>query len=379
MNRINLGQSGPTFGLQQAGLAQALMPQQQRRVVGDVDKSRQYGDSARAYGMTEALQPIEVSSGTWGEALAEALAGGLRGRAARNERQGQVDQEQWDQNRTDKQEAGQRMAISEALAGFDPNNPQALVQGLREQAPEQALSLAGALAGREPQETFSEPFDHNGVQVQRSSTTNQLRPVGNPPSAMIYQPPAGYRGTPEAGLEPIPGGPADVRATAEGRARSQQMESSERQLQNAIDVLTEAEGMVSWDSTGIVGQAMRGTGGTAAFNLEQQLEPVRAILSFENLAEMRRNSATGGALGSIAVRELELLGNTVRSLNTAQGTPQMRSAIVAVREQMQRTVAAIRAAREEMGQAPEAQQPEQQQAAPGEGRVMQWSPERGVY
>lgn len=353
MNRINLGQSGPTFGLQQAGLAQALMPQQQRRVVGDVDKSRQYGDSARAYGMTEALQPIEVSSGTWGEALAEALAGGLRGRAARNERQGQVDQEQWDQNRTDKQEAGQRMAISEALAGFDPNNPQALVQGLREQAPEQALSLAGALAGREPQETFSEPFDHNGVQVQRSSTTNQLRPVGNPPAAMIYQPPAGYRGTPDQ-LEPIPGGPVDTRTNESGRARRDRLQSSASQLQNAIDVLNTAEGQVSGWTAGAGGQALRGFGGTPAHDLQQTLEPVIAILAFENLAEMRRNSETGGALGSIAVRELDLLSRTVRSLETTQGPEQLRANIAATRTQLSRTLAAVQAARQEMENGPDA-------------------------
>lgn len=38
---------------------------------------------ARAYGLAEALsEPIEIGSGSWAEALAEGLAGGLRGRAA---------------------------------------------------------------------------------------------------------------------------------------------------------------------------------------------------------------------------------------------------------------------------------------------------------
>lgn len=375
---VNLGQSAARIGLAQA-LAQ---PQQQRRVVGDVDKSPQYGASARNYGLAEALQPISVDGGGWGEALAEALAGGLRGRAAQSERQGEVDREQWDTNREQKIEGARTGAISEALAGFDPNNPQGMVQSLRTGAPEEALSLAAALAGREAPEMWSEPFEMNGMQVQRSSTSNQLRPVGNPPSAMIYQPPAGYRGDPQNGLEAIPGGPADVRATAEGRSRMQQMDSSIRQLDNAIAVIGEALPNVDWDSTGLVGQAARGIGGTDAYNLNQQLEPVRAILSFENLAEMRRNSATGGALGSIAVRELELLGNTVRSLDTAQGTDQVRSALNATRSQFQRTLAALQAARQEMEQGPgeapiepnmAGEQNQQQE------RVLQWSPERGVY
>jgi len=210
-------------------------------------------------------------------------------------------------------------------------------------------------------------------------------PNWQPPAAMIYQPPAGYRGTAETGLEPIPGGPADVRATAEGRSRMQQMDSSARQLGNAISVLDEALPQVDWDSTGLVGQTMRGIGGTDAYNLNQALEPVRAILSFENLAEMRRNSQTGGALGSIAVRELELLGNTVRSLDTAQSTQQMRRALQATRAQLARTLQAIQAARQEMDQGPgEApaesyvqDAPTNDGSAPEQPRVRRWNPATG--
>lgn len=379
VNPIFLGQAGTRIGLAQA-LAQQPPVTTQRRVVGDDPKAApQYGASARNYGLAEALQPISVESGTWAEAIAEALAGGLRGRAAQSERQQAVDTEQWDRNQAEKTQGARNSAISEALAGFDPANPQGMVGALSQGAPEEALGLATALAGRESPEMWSEPFEMNNMQVQRSSASNQIRPIGNPPAAMIYQPPAGYRGTPETGLEAIPGGPADIRATAEGRSRAQQMDSSIRQLDNAITVIGEALPNVDWNSTGLVGQTTRGIGGTDAYNLNQQLEPVRAILSFENLAEMRRNSATGGALGSIAVRELELLGNTVRSLDTAQGTEQVRNALNATRGQFQRTLAALQAARQELEQGPsdapmEPMAPEQQQE-----RVLQWSPERGVY
>lgn len=373
---VNLGQSVARIGLAQA-LAQ---PQQQRRVVGDVDKSPQYGASARNYGLAEALQPISVDGGGWGEALAEALAGGLRGRAARSERQGEVDQEQWDRNQAEKTQGARDSAISQALQGFDPANPQAMVGALSQGAPEEALGLATALAGRTGTvERYGDLERIDGRLGQRNQQTGQYNWAPQIPSGMIYQPPAGYRGTPEAGLEAIPGGPADVRATTEGRSRMQQMDSSIRQLDNAIAVIGEALPNVAWDSTGFVGQAARGIGGTDAYNLNQQLEPVRAILSFENLAEMRRNSATGGALGSIAVRELELLGNTVRSLDTAQGTEQVRSALNATRAQFQRTLAALQAARQEMdlgsSDAPaEPMAPESQQE-----RVLHWSTERGVY
>jgi hypothetical protein len=349
---INLG--APSLQIGQRGRFPQLPPQLQQPGQPMPAQAEGPPSTARQYGMAEALsqtQPVE--SGTWGEAIAEALAGGLRGRAARSEREREeslLAQELARQGKGDARDAEMQQAQIARL----------LAQTEAEQNPE----------------TWSEPFEHGGVQVQRNSRDNQYRPIGNPPAAMIYQPPAGYRGSAE-GLSPIPGGPADVRATAEGRSRIQQMDSSARQLENAISVLGEAIPQVDWDSTGMVGQMMRGVGGTDAFNLDQQIEPVRAILSFENLAEMRRNSATGGALGSIAVRELELLSQTVRSLNTAQSTPQMRQALEATRAQLSATLQAVRAARQEIEAGPDAA-PMEQMAPEGEQpRVRVWNRQTG--
>lgn len=208
---------------------------------------------------------------------------------------------------------------------------------------------------------------------QRNEATGQYDWAPQIPAGMIPQAPSGYRFTPDNNLEAIQGGPADLRANAEGRARIQQMDSSVRQLDNAISSLPE-----NFDNAaaGFWGGMTRNIPGSSAYDLNQALEPVRAILSFENLQEMRRNSTTGGALGSIAVRELELLGNTVRSLDTAQSPEQLANNIREVRRQLRRTRDALNAARAEMGQGPQEQaapEPQQQE------RIMQWSPERGVY
>lgn len=173
-------------------------------------------------------------------------------------------------------------------------------------------------------------------------------------------PPSGYRFAQNGNLEAIPGGPADTRATAEGQSRLAQMDSSERSLANAENAIADANRILNQpdglgglnvfnDATGLTGSAMRGVPGSRAFDLNQALEPVRAILSFETLAEMRRNSSTGGALGSIAVRELELLGNTVRSLDTGQSRQQLEANLRTVGAQLRRTRAAIAAARAEAG------------------------------
>lgn len=388
---INLGQSAAQIGLAQA-LAQ--QPQQQRRVVGD-PKAPQYGASARNYGLAEALQPIEVSSGTWGEALAEALAGGLRGRAAQSERQQAVDTEQWDRNQAEKTGAARNSAIAEALQGFDPANPQAMVGALSQGAPEEALGLATALAGREAPEVWSEPFEMNNMQVQRSSTSNQIRPIGNPPAAMIYQPPPGYRGTQES-LEPIPGGPAALEQEQQAAAQIGRLETTDRQLTNSIDVLNNVlgfaagnynpdgspvgDGQITDRTTGQWANRFREWGlNQAGENLYQALEPVVANIGFEALAEMRRNSATGGALGNVAVREIELLQRTVRSLATTQSPEQLRNNATAVRRQLVVVRNAIQAARQELQQM-EGGAPSEPYVQDGQQeRVLQWSPERGVY
>lgn len=55
---------------------------------------------------------------------------------------------------------------------------------------------------------------------------------------------------------------------------------------------------------------------TAARELEAALAPIRASLAFERLQEMRDESKTGGALGQVSERELDLLMGAVASLDT---------------------------------------------------------------
>lgn len=79
---LQIGRGGQFPGWQTPGInPNAPMPGGR----GDQSAAPDPRGEARSYGMTEALsQPIEIQSGGWGEALAEGLAGGLRGRAAQN-------------------------------------------------------------------------------------------------------------------------------------------------------------------------------------------------------------------------------------------------------------------------------------------------------
>lgn len=130
--------------------------------------------NARMGGIADALaNPVTVESGQWGEALAEALALGLRGRSARRDRE----REEFASDEERQQEQRRRQALGDALQGFDPNNPQAVLPALSQGAPDEALGLATALMGRDAPERWTDPYDLGGAQVQRNEGTNQVRPV----------------------------------------------------------------------------------------------------------------------------------------------------------------------------------------------------------
>ena len=252
--------------------------------------------------------------------------------------------------RSSKMEDEQRRNFESAIGSLDPE-----MQPWARLAPEQAAQAQ--FRAMSPAERFGDLERIDGRLGQRNQLTGQYEWAPQVSQSSGPDAPAGYRYTPSNDLEAIPGGPADLRQSAEGRSRVERLSASARSLQTGIEAIDEANRILSqpgrwWtpfdDATGATGQMMRGVGGSRARDLDQALEPVRSILSFETLAEMRRNSETGGALGGIATRELELLGNTVRSLDTAQSRSQVQRNLQTVRQQFERTQRAVLAARAEL-------------------------------
>lgn len=83
--------------------------------------------------------------------------------------------------------------------------------------------------------------------------------------------------------------------------------------------IDEAKSLVnSWFTTGFMGAILDGIGGTDARNLRGTLDTIKANLGFGELQAMRESSPTGGALGAVAVRELDLLQSTLASLDQGQ-------------------------------------------------------------
>lgn len=136
----------------------------------------------------------------------------------------------------------------------------------------------------------------------------------------IPKPPTGYRYTANGDLEPIPGGPKDntsKQAAARDRARTK--------AKLVVSKINEAINQVGPLSAGVVGQTTAAIGGTPAANLESTIDTIQANIGFDELQAMRDASPTGGALGQVAIRELDMLQSTLASLKQKQSPDQLKS------------------------------------------------------
>jgi hypothetical protein len=81
---------------------------------------------------------------------------------------------------------------------------------------------------------------------------------------------------------------------------------------------------IDWKSTGIVGGLLQAVPGTPAYALAQKIATIKANIGFDKLAEMRANSPTGSALGSVTERELAFLQSVFGSLEQAQNAEDIK-------------------------------------------------------
>ncbi len=98
----------------------------------------------------------------------------------------------------------------------------------------------------------------------------------------------------------------------------------ETQHRNVIATMERALPMIDGWTTGLAGQGLSKLGGTDANNLRVMLNTVKANMGFDKLQDMRDNSPTGGALGQVAIAELEMLQSAFASVEQSQTPQQLR-------------------------------------------------------
>jgi len=143
--------------------------------------------------------------------------------------------------------------------------------------------------------------------------------------------PAGFRWTTTGDLEAIPGGPADIKGQKEEEKSSSLRRAAVSQADRIIATVDQASAKVGPLTTGL-GAKTRDIPGSPAKDLASDLRTIKANLGFAELQAMRQASPTGGALGQIAVQELEALQATLASLDQEQSPTQLKANLEKVKK-----------------------------------------------
>lgn len=106
-------------------------------------------------------------------------------------------------------------------------------------------------------------------------------------------------------------------------------------IDNVLSAVDEATSKIDWSTTGFVGSMARNVAGTPAHDLQQQLLTIQANLGFDRIQQMRESSPTGGALGQVAVQELNALQASVAAIAQSQSDQQLRDNLAKVKTHYQ--------------------------------------------
>jgi len=117
-----------------------------------------------------------------------------------------------------------------------------------------------------------------------------------------------------------------------------------------LDRLAKAKKLAEpWDATGFMGRIeagdaggwFKGIGGTAGYNLDRMLTPVRANNFVKSLTQMRQNSPTGAAVGNPTEKEGAKVESQDAILDTGQSKEQLLGEIAAMEKALRSRQAGV--------------------------------------
>ena len=170
-------------------------------------------------------------------------------------------------------------------------------------------------------------------------------------AAPLPKPKAGYRWNAD-GMEQelIKGGPEWAKIKSASVKDKRAITGIDSALNDTIGVIDDIIGKEGSPKdhpglnmgTGLTGVAARRVPGVEARNFDRLLETLNAKISFDALAKMRAESPTGGALGNITVRELELLSQSIRPIDPTQSPADFKNQLGTIRKILGRTKERLR-------------------------------------
>ena len=148
--------------------------------------------------------------------------------------------------------------------------------------------------------------------------------------------PTGFQQAPEGGIMPMPNSDADRERIEADLQAQQRLAAADQRADIVIGAIDSALGQANWFTTGPVGSVGRALGATPMIDLEATINTVKSNIGFNELQQMREMSPTGGALGSVALQELDMLQSVLASLDPRQGDEQLRRNLETIKTLMER-------------------------------------------
>lgn len=122
----------------------------------------------------------------------------------------------------------------------------------------------------------------------------------------------------QIGVIPIPGSPEAAKKATEARKGQGRLTAQWNKSEVIKQAVDDALPLITEKTAGSVGEITRAipfTGSSDAATLQKTIDTIKANIGFDQLDQMRQNSPTGGALGQVAVQELNYLQAALGSLD----------------------------------------------------------------
>lgn len=136
-------------------------------------------------------------------------------------------------------------------------------------------------------------------------------------------------------VDDLGGGPGDPAAYGQAKTKLARL------IHQMNTIGLDANDNGGWFETGATGSITRSVPGTAAYDIQSNLQTLNSSFAFDALQAMRDASKTGGALGQISDKEEELLRSTVANLDPNQSQTSFLKALASARDQYLEKLRAI--------------------------------------
>ena len=110
----------------------------------------------------------------------------------------------------------------------------------------------------------------------------------------------------------------------EATAKNKRLSIAEDKASTVMSTIDSALEKVGFGTTGLTGAITSAIPGSKSYTLRKDIETIKANIGFDELQAMREASPTGGALGQVAVQELNSLQSTLGSLDPNQKEESLR-------------------------------------------------------